>query len=195
MSKKLIHYDHLPVKERKHHYSIIYADVPLKYDNVVDKAHGGPAYSLLTTEQICALDVKSLANPKGCLLFMWCFMPKIPQILEIMNAWGFKYVTAVTVWVKMNRKNTDTLFSGCGQYSRSNCEMVLLGRMGKAPPLLDRTIHQIIMSPMIGHSIKPQEVRQRINQMYGTKIPKIELFARIVEPGDKSGRELTQYGE
>ena len=111
MSKKLIHYDHLPVKERKHHYSIIYADVPLKYDNVVDKAHGGPAYSLLTTQQICALDVKSLANPKGCLLFMWCFMPKIPQILEIMNAWGFKYVSCVFMWLKMNRKSTDTYFS------------------------------------------------------------------------------------
>ena len=73
--------------------------------------------------------------------------------------------------------------------------MVLLGRMGKAPPILDRTIHQVVKSPMIGHSIKPQEIRRLINKMYGTKIPKIELFARIIEPGDKSGRELTKYAE
>lgn len=193
MSKKIVHYDHIPVEERRHHYSIIYADVPMKYDNQVDKAHGGVSYTAMDTEELCRLPVKEIANPKGCLLFMWCFMPKIPQIIQIMEAWGFTYVTCVFVWVKTNRKNQDTLFSGCGYYSRSNAELCLLGRMGKAPTLLDRTIKQIVMSPMIGHSIKPQEVRRRINQMYGDKIPKIELFARVVGPNDPSGREETKH--
>lgn len=84
-------------------------------------------------------------------------------------------------------------FYGMGAYTRANAEVCLLGVTPgfKAKALVkSHTVHQVIESPIQAHSIKPDEVRQRIVELLGD-VPRIELFARQHATGwDAWGDEL-----
>lgn len=43
---------------------------------------------------------------------------------------------------------------------------------------VDKTIPQVLMHKRQGHSVKPQEIIQRIEKLFGPNLSKIELFAR-----------------
>ena len=188
----MTHYDELPVKTRKNHYKLIYADPPWEYDKKVDRKYGGMTYNTMSIADLEAMPVQDICNKESCVLFLWCTWPKLFQAAALLEAWGFKYATCGFNWIKTNKKNHETLFSNQGYYTKPNSEICLIGRMGKSPRILDKTVKQIVISPLRGHSQKPDEVRDRLNRMFG-KIPKIELFARFVKPGDKSGREESKF--
>lgn len=63
-----------------------------------------------------------------------------------------------------------------GYYTRSNCEICLIGVKGK-PIKISNTVSSVVISPREHHSKKPDCVRDRIVQLCGD-IPRIELFAR-----------------
>jgi site-specific DNA-methyltransferase (adenine-specific) len=68
--------------------------------------------------------------------------------------------------------------SGQGYYTNSNAEICLVGKRGKAASLrVNKSVKQVVVAPMLGHSAKPEEVRSRINELTGN-IPALELFAR-----------------
>lgn len=74
--------------------------------------------------------------------------------------------------------------SGQGYYTNANAELCLIGKRGKAASLrVDNSVKQVVfepevvLAPMLGHSAKPEEVRDRINTLTGD-IPGLELFAR-----------------
>lgn len=92
--------------------------------------------------------------------------------------------------------------SGQGYYTNANAEIVLVGKRGKtAQYRQDRSVKQVVfapdwyegehweeyaqrypdtdvvVAPMLGHSAKPEEVRERIDTLTGG-IPGLELFAR-----------------
>ena len=77
-------------------YGIIYADPPWAYEWGKGKNGGNFApekhYSTMTTDAICALDIKRLAD-KNCALLMWATMPCLPDAIKVIKAWGFKYKT------------------------------------------------------------------------------------------------------
>lgn len=66
-------------------------------------------------------------------------------------------------------------------YTKSNCEVCLLGIKGKLKPITN-TISRCIISERREHSRKPDEVRERIVQLFGN-LPRIELFARQKQEG------------
>ena len=81
------------------------------------------------------------------------------------------------------------LFTGMGYWTRSNTEDCWLATKGH-PKRIDASVHQVIMSPVQGHSQKPSIVREKIVQLMGD-IPRIELFARRkVEGWDCWGNEV-----
>jgi len=82
----------------------------------------------------------------------------------------------VLIGLKKNKKS-DSLFWGCGHYTRSNSELCLLAIKGKPLKRLNRDIHSVIYSPIQEHSEKPSEVRNKIVRLFGD-LPRIELFAR-----------------
>jgi N6-adenosine-specific RNA methylase IME4 len=86
-------------------YKTILADPPWKYQNWTDKKNGAARghYKTMTLEDIAALPVGELGDPTGCALFLWATFPKIREALQVIEAWGFRYVTCAFVWRKVYR--------------------------------------------------------------------------------------------
>lgn len=164
-------------------YSIVYADPPWDYKGQkqhagIGKSDTGGAvshYDTMKLGEIMALDVSAITDPKECLLFMWSSSPHLPQALDVMMAWGFSWATVAFVWDKQKVNP--------GFYTMSQVELCLVGKMGKIPqPRGARNVRQFISEMRGGHSSKPVEVRERIEQMFPDQ-RKIELFARDTAPG------------
>lgn len=64
-----------------------------------------------------------------------------------------------------------------GYYTRANTEICILATKGKPLPRLSKSVHQVVLSKIREHSRKPDEVRDRIVELFGN-VPRIELFAR-----------------
>ena len=63
---------------------------------------------------------------------------------------------------------------------------------GKPLQRQSKSVRQVILSPIREHSRKPDEVRDRIIDLFGD-LPRIELFCRYPEQGwDSMGDELTE---
>ena len=121
--------------------------------------------------------------------------------MEVIKAWGFKYITTAFAWVKLNttgrveKVGKDIIlrrgiYSGLGHWTNANEEIVLLGKKGH-PKRVGRNVKQVIHAPRREHSRKPDEVRDRIIQLCGD-LPRVELFARQkVEGWDVWGNEVS----
>lgn len=121
-------------------------------------------------------------------LFLWVTFPQLPEALKLINAWGFQYKTIAFLWLKKNRK-ADSWFYGLGFWTRGNAEVCLLATRGH-PKRQSASVHQFIVSPIEGHSKKPDETRDKIVSLMGD-VPRVELFARQVTPGwDVWGNEV-----
>ena len=166
-------------------YEVVYADPPWAYNQRADtdSFRGGAMrhYSTMSTPEICALPIAELAA-KNAMLFLWATFPCLPDAMQVIEAWGFEYCTCAFTWVKLNPKSNSPFF-GVGYYTKSNAEICLLARRGKTAlkPAVN-TESQIIISPRMEHSRKPDEARQRIERMY-PGCSRVELFARRQSPG------------
>lgn len=168
---------------------MILSDCPWSYSDKGGKRGADHHYATLSMRDLMLLRVGDLAA-ENCAHFLWVTGPFMLNGIRLLQNWGFDYKGVVFVWVKTNSKSGG-LFTGMGHYSRSNCEFVLLGLKGK----LERksaSVHSVVMSPMIRHSAKPPEVRNRIVDLFGD-IPRVEIFARDKCPGwDQTGLELDE---
>lgn len=156
--------------DRKYH--TIYADPPwMERGGGKVKRGADRHYPLLTTDEIKSFPVRSLADPAGCHLYLWATNNHLPDALEVMGAWGFRYVTMVT-WMK------DRV--GLGQYYRGLTEHCLFGVMGKLPYKVrdGKRIQGVtgFYAPKGEHSAKPDGMRKMIVKV--SYAPRIELFAR-----------------
>jgi N6-adenosine-specific RNA methylase IME4 len=161
-------------------YRIIYADPPWAHDqwkngNRRPELH----YPVMGLEAIKALPVSEIADDDA-FLFLWTTAPHLPEALEVIAAWGFRYVTVAFTWVKKN-KRADSLFWGCGSYTRANAEYCLLAKRGR-PKVASRSVHSVIVTPIERHSQKPGEARERIARLC-RDVPRVELFARSTPVG------------
>lgn len=159
-------------------FQVIYADPPWDYRGQVQ--HGGAGagytsgarafYQTMTVDEICALPVREIADPKQSILFLWATGPILTDALAVLSAWGFKFKTVAFVWDKQ-RVNP-------GAYTLSQCEYVLAGTRGRIPqPRGARNVRQLVSEARTAHSAKPKEVRKRIDAMFPSA-RKLELFAR-----------------
>lgn len=94
------------VKISNKKYNIIYADPPWKYNDKMKMKgmHGyirgaESFYDTLTLEDIKNLPIKEISDD-NCILFIWITMPLLPNVFEVIKAWGFKYKTCGFCWVK-----------------------------------------------------------------------------------------------
>lgn len=183
-------------------YNIIYADPPWPYnDKRTHKSCGMvlSQYPTMTIESIKNLPVQKLAN-KNCMLFLWATFPKLKEAIEVLDAWGFKYITTAFVWIKLNPKN-DGIYSGLGHWTNANAEIVLMGKRGRLSRN-KRNVKQIVLEHRGKHSVKPIQVRKRIVDLLGD-LPRIELFSRdkgdgwdIIEGKDNcdgSGNDIVEH--
>lgn len=173
-------------------YSIIYADPPWAYlwGTGVQGGNFSPEkhYVTMQTKDICMLPIKNLRD-NNCVLALWATGPCLPDALQVMNAWGFKYKTVLFTWIKQNPK-AHTIVCGAGSYTRSACEYVLLGMRGHIKRISTTVISQVIFYPRLGHSKKPPIIKNHLISLFGD-LTRIELFARDQTEGwDVFGNEV-----
>ena len=166
---------------------MIYADPPWRYETWKGQGVAERHYPTMRLDDIKALPVSELAD-RDCVLFLWATFPMLPEALDVLRAWGFRFKTVAFTWIKLAPK-TNRIFWGMGYWTRSNAEICLLATRGQ-PRRQARNVHQVIISHVEEHSKKPDEARQRIVALMGD-VPRIELFARQTAPGwDVWGNEV-----
>lgn len=175
----------IPFPDKK--YSVIYADPPWKYADRGCNGNAEAHYPTMSIKEICELPVGEIAD-KDCVLFLWVTYPMMQEAMELIKAWGFKYKTIGFQWVKQNRSGNGFFF-GLGRWTRGNTEPCLIAVKGH-PKRMANDVSQLVVAPLMRHSEKPAEVRDRIVRLMGD-VPRIELFARKRADGwDAWGNEV-----
>ncbi|KYK50137.1 hypothetical protein A1D31_22515 [Bradyrhizobium liaoningense] len=153
-------------------YGVILADPewrfetwsPLGLDNSSPDNH----YPTSVLTEIAARDVPSISAP-DCALFLCATPPMLKEAMQVMESWGFTYITNA-VWVKDR--------AGTGYWFRFRHEHLLLGTRGNVPcPAPGDQWDSVIEQPRRAHSEKPQAFCELI-EVYFPSLPKIELNRR-----------------
>ena len=171
-------------------FKAIVADPPWAFKVRSDKGLGRAApYELMDLDAIKALPVAATAA-RDCHLFLWTTGPHLPQALEVIKAWGFKYSGMGFTWIKLKRSHptdwrgecfgVNDLHVGMGYTTRKNAEFCLLGRRG-SPRRLRADVREVIVSRVREHSRKPDEFYDRVTAYADG--PRLELFSRESRPG------------
>jgi N6-adenosine-specific RNA methylase IME4 len=119
-------------------------------------------------------------------LFMWVVDWFVHGAIELIEAWGFSFKTVAFTWAKTNGEDVDNVFDdstwafGQGFWTRGNPEMCLLATKGN-PKRLHADVRQLIVTPLMDHSVKPDAWLERIERL--VEGPYLELNARRRRPG------------
>jgi len=168
-------------------FATIVIDPPWDWGDEGDQDQLGrarPDYSTMTIEQLENLDVAGLADD-DCHIYMWITNRSLPKGFRLLEAWGFRYITAIT-WVKPH--------FGMGNYFRGQTEHVLFGVKGSQP--LKRkdvgTVFEADRGPA-GHSSKPPSFLDLVESC--SPGPFLEMFSRSSRAGWVSWGENTDAGQ
>lgn len=178
------------------HYNVILADPPTRFSTFTPfDSEKGPDYPTMSDDWLRSLPVGHLAAA-DCLLILWTTFPKLRFSMDLLEDWGFRYVTGSS-WHKQTVKGNTA--HGTGFVVQSGAEIYLLGSKGK-PPYAKRPIKGVfttieeydaalaeavetsLEAPRREHSRKPDEQYDRIETLMGD-VPRCELFARTQRPG------------
>eukprot|EP00919_Chromeraceae_sp_WS-2016_P019675 GHVR01046840.1.p1 GENE.GHVR01046840.1~~GHVR01046840.1.p1 ORF type:complete len:148 (+),score=17.16 GHVR01046840.1:408-851(+) len=145
----------------------------------------------MSYQDILGMPVADVAADDS-MLFLWVTDPFLAKGLEVMERWGFRYVTVAFTWVKTLRKS-DGWHMGTGYYTRANPEMCLLGRRG-SPTRVSRSVRQLVVERLREHSRKPDRIHTDIQAL--THGPYLELFGRQQREGwTVWGNQTKKFGE
>lgn len=178
-------------------YGCIMADPPWAYtmygDTGYDKSPQAH-YPCMPQEDMKALrDDILFATAPNAVMVMWTCFPFLPDALELLQHYGFKYKTG-GVWNKLT--STGKPAFGTGYILRSSAELFLIGTVGN-PPLKNKSTRNAFFDDIAPddlrdiqinlyaerreHSRKPDGMHGIIsNLFYG---PYLELFARQPRKG------------
>jgi N6-adenosine-specific RNA methylase IME4 len=168
----------------KKKYGVILADPEWRFEFWSAKGKTNSSadnhYPTSALEEIKKRDIPSI-SANDCVLFLWATVPMLPHALEVLDAWGFRYVSHFC-WVKSK--------AGTGYWNRNKHELLLIGTHGKVPAPADGMQYvSAIEAPVRNHSEKPDRFLEMIEHYYPT-LPKIELNARKARKGwDRWGNE------
>jgi len=158
-------------------FQLIMADPPWRFMNRSQKGEGKNAvnkYQCMTLDEIKALDVASIADPKGCWLWLWTTAPMLRKGFEILDAWGFEFSTEL-IWEKRTKHGKRAF--GTGYIGRNCHEPVLIARRGKPPKLASKSIRSVFDGLLREHSRKPDNAYQIAEQLFGD-VTRADLFSR-----------------
>ena len=150
-------------------YPVIYADPAWQSGDRAVENH----YRTMPIEDICALPVAEIAADDA-VLYLWATSPMLPEALQVIEAWGFSYLTNM-VWVK------DKI--GRGHWARNRHELLLIAKRGNfSPPAPADRPDSVILFPRGRHSAKPHQFYEIIERNH-PGLPKVELFCRTPRKG------------
>ncbi|MBC7987858.1 MAG: S-adenosylmethionine-binding protein [Sphingomonadaceae bacterium] len=160
-------------------FGTILADPPWQFQNRTGKVAPEhkrlSRYDTMTLEDIAALPVAEIAADPAH-LYLWVPNALLPQGLEVMEAWGFRYISNI-VWHKI-RKDGGSDGRGVGFYFRNVTELLLFGVRGRNARTLapGRSQVNMMQTRKREQSRKPDEQYKIIEDCsWG---PRLEMFAR-----------------
>lgn len=164
-------------------YKTVYADPPWNEQGGGKIKRGADRhYPLMKTKDIIELayPLRDIIDDNSH-LYLWVTNNFLPDGLEVMKFWGFRYITNL-VWVKN--------YFGLGQYFRGQHELLLFGVRGKLLSMASpRNVPSVIKADRTFHSQKPKEAYDYIELT--SPEPRIELFSRKKREGwDAWGNEV-----
>ena len=165
-------------------FATVLADPPWRFQNKTGKVapeHKRLArYPTLTLAEIEDLPVEDVVEETAH-LYLWVPNALLPEGLQVMRSWGFRYKTNL-IWYKV-RQDGGPDRRGVGFYFRNVTEMLLFGVRGKHARTLapGRSQENIILSRKREHSRKPDEQYPIIEAC--SPGPFLELFARGARQG------------
>lgn len=176
-------------------YKVIYADPPWHYGSksAVNNSTGSDHkplsehYNTMSLSEIKALPIKEMTDTDAA-CFMWVTDSHLDEAIEIFKAWGFRYKTIAFNWVKTTSKGN--YCKNVAPWTMKSSEICLLGTKGAMTKYKQvNNIESLVIAERTKHSRKPEEVRKRIELLFGD-IPKLEMFARKASEGwDVFGNE------
>jgi len=161
-------------------YAVLYADPPWQYDHQeAPNRDIENHYGTMSLSDICDLDVPAAAD---AVLYLWTTAPKLREAFQVIDAWGFEYVTGA-VWDKQQ--------IGMGYWFRGQHEHLLVAKRGDiSPPDTDARRSSVISAERGEHSAKPSDVYDLIESAFPQR-DWLELFARDGRTGwDSWGDEI-----
>lgn len=180
-------------------FSTVLADPPWRFANrtgkVAPEHRRLDRYSTLPLDAIKRLDVGSILAANAH-LYLWVPNALLPDGLQVMSAWGFRYVSNI-VWAK-RRRDGGPDGRGVGFYFRNVTELLLFGVRGSLRTLgPGRSQVNMIETRKREHSRKPDEQYVLIETCSPGAY--LELFARHQRPGwtvwgDESADEVVPRG-
>lgn len=180
------------------HYDILYADPPWAYSGSPTKPGAAAKhYSCMGITELEAMRGEvARVTTRNSVCFMWATGPLLDDAVRLLGAWGFHYRGVAFVWVKTRKDGG--IINGMGvrpSIVKPTTEFVLVGARrasGRPLPLEDEGVGQVVPAPRGAHSAKPEEVRARIDRLYGRARPRLEMFARggPVMGWDRWGNEV-----
>lgn len=164
-------------------FQTILADPPWRFTNrtgkVAPEHRRLDRYDTMSLEEINALPVEAVVA-KNAHLYLWVPNALLPEGMEVMKAWGFRYVSNL-VWAK-RRKDGGPDGRGVGFYFRNTTELILFGVRGSMRTLAPaRSQVNIIETRKREHSRKPDEQYELIERC--SPGPYLEMFARYPREG------------
>lgn len=180
-------------------FATVLADPPWRFSNrtgkVAPEHRRLDRYSTMDLEAIKALPVKDVAA-KNAHLYLWVPNALLPEGLDVMQAWGFRYVSNI-IWAK-RRIDGGPDGRGVGFYFRNVTEILLFGVRGSLRTLQPaRSQVNMIETRKREHSRKPDEQYPLIEAC--SPGPYLEMFARHPQEGwtlwgDESAEDQTPRG-
>lgn len=168
-------------------YGVILADPPWAYRNRQNGA-AEKHYPVMSTAALTAIPVREWATDDAVLV-LWSTWPMQPQAIELIDAWGFCYVSGFP-WLKttklgsvvdMNGELIAKPMFGPGYWLRGMSEPVLIAKRGKAKPPSNSWLG--LIAPVMDHSRKPANIYEYCESMPTAQYGLLELFARSNRPG------------
>lgn len=87
-------------------YQVLAVDPPWSFGDQLKmssvKRGAASNYGTMTIEEICALPIKQIIDPGGCVLALWVPSSMISDGLKIMQSWGFQQKQSY-IWVKTKK--------------------------------------------------------------------------------------------
>lgn len=175
------------------------ADPPWRFANrtgkVAPEHRRLDRYSTMSLDAIKALAVQDVLAANAH-LYLWVPNALLPDGLEVLSAWGFRYVSNI-VWAK-RRIDGGPDGRGVGFYFRNVTELLLFGVRGSMRTLAPgRSQVNMIETRKREHSRKPDEQYELIESC--SPGPYLEMFARHRRAGwavwgDESADEVVPRG-
>ncbi len=135
---------------KKIKFTTIVIDPPWDWGDEGDVNQMGrakPDYATLSLEELKELPIDNLTK-KDSHIYLWVTNRSLPKGFELLNEWGFRYITCLT-WCKPS--------IGMGNYFRGSTEQILFGVKGSLPLKRKDVGTWFTAKRGKGHSSKPEE--------------------------------------